>query len=263
MRPVMTSTLGRCVARIEVDSRRARLLREARDQLLDLLADHHHQVGELVDDDDDERQPLERLGILGREAERVGDVLALLGRLGELLVVARDVANAEPAHQLVAPLHLADAPVERVGGLLHVGDDRAEQVRDPFVDAHLEHLRIDQDEPHVARLGLVEERQDHRVDADRLARSRCAGHQTMRHLLQVGDDGNADDVLAEAERELRSGIGVGLRAEHLREADRLPLRVGQLERHRRLAGNRLDDADRDQPERAREVLGEAHDLRRP
>ena len=50
----------------QVDARRARLLREPRDQLLDLLADDHHQVGELVDHDDDERQALERLGLLGR-----------------------------------------------------------------------------------------------------------------------------------------------------------------------------------------------------
>jgi hypothetical protein len=53
----------------------------------------------------------------------------------------------------------------------------------------------------------------------------------------------------------------GLRAEHLGEADRLPLGVGQLERHRRLAGNRLDDADRHQAEAARQVLGEVDDLR--
>ena len=90
IRPVMTSTLGRCVARIRWMPRRARLLRQARDQLLDLLADDHHQVGELVDDDDDERQPLERLGLLGRQAERVGQRLAALGRLGDLLVVAGD-----------------------------------------------------------------------------------------------------------------------------------------------------------------------------
>jgi hypothetical protein len=83
----------------------------------------------------------------------------------------------------------------------------------------------------------------------------------MRHLLQVGDDGVADDVLAEADRQLRARVGVRLRSQHLREADRLPLGVGKLERHRRLAGDRLDDADRDQAERARQVLGEADDLR--
>jgi hypothetical protein len=59
MRPVITSTDGRCVARIEMDAGGARLLRQPRDQLLDLLADDHHQVGELVDDDDDVRQRLQ------------------------------------------------------------------------------------------------------------------------------------------------------------------------------------------------------------
>ena len=62
IRPVMTSTDGRCVASDQVDAGGARLLRQARDQLLDLLADHHHQVGQLVDDDDDVRQVLQRLG---------------------------------------------------------------------------------------------------------------------------------------------------------------------------------------------------------
>src|SRR5438067_8214103 len=45
----------------------ARLLREPRDQFLDLLARHHHEVRELVNDDDDQRQRRERLGRLGRQ----------------------------------------------------------------------------------------------------------------------------------------------------------------------------------------------------
>ena len=73
IRPVMTSTLGRCVARIRCMPDGARLLRQAGDQLLDLLADDHHQVGQLVDDDDDVGQPLQRLGRFRRQAERVGD----------------------------------------------------------------------------------------------------------------------------------------------------------------------------------------------
>ena len=85
--------------------------------------------------------------------------------------------------------------------------------------------------------------------------------QAVRHLHQVGHDRQADDVLAETDGELRAAVGVGLRAEHLRQADRLPLRVGQLERHRRLAGNGLDDADRHQAQRARQILREVDDLR--
>jgi hypothetical protein len=44
----------------QVDAGGARLLRQARDQLFDLLADDHHHVGEFVDEDDDERQRLQR-----------------------------------------------------------------------------------------------------------------------------------------------------------------------------------------------------------
>jgi hypothetical protein len=65
IRPVITSTLGPLRGQDQVDAGGARLLRQPGDQLLDLLADHHHQVGELVDHDDDVRQALQRLGRSG------------------------------------------------------------------------------------------------------------------------------------------------------------------------------------------------------
>ena len=85
IRPVMTSTDGRCVARIRWMPRRARLLRQPRDQLFDLLADDHHQVGELVDDDDDVRQRrqirdrslVERRIVGGRAASSTGSRIGL------------------------------------------------------------------------------------------------------------------------------------------------------------------------------------------
>src|SRR6185437_6384997 len=43
----------------QVDARGARLLCKPRDQLLDLLADDHHQIGKLVDDHHYEGQRLE------------------------------------------------------------------------------------------------------------------------------------------------------------------------------------------------------------
>ena len=51
--PVMTSTEGRCVAMIDVDAGGAGHLGEALDRAFDVLAGDHHQVGHLVDDDDD------------------------------------------------------------------------------------------------------------------------------------------------------------------------------------------------------------------
>ncbi len=76
MVPVMTSTDGRCVARIDVDAGGARHLREALHRAFDVLAGDHHQVGHLVDDDDDVGQRLEI------------ELLLLVDRLAGLLVEA-------------------------------------------------------------------------------------------------------------------------------------------------------------------------------
>ena len=251
-----------------MDARRARLLREARDQFFDLLADDHHHVGELVDDDDDVRQRLEvrhrrwiPAGDQPFHFDRVPDRLALVGRFLDLAVVAGQVAHAGEGHQLVAALHLGDAPAQRVGGLLHVRHDRREQVWNALVHREFQHLRVDHDQPHVLRRALVEQRQHHRVDRGGLARAGGAADQQVRHAGEVGDDRIAADVLAEHERERRRHVVVGLRLDDFAERDHLARLVRDLETHRRLAGNDLDDAHADRRQRAREVLGEVRDLR--
>ncbi len=245
----------------EMDAGGARLLRDARDELLDLLAGHHHEVGQLVDHDDDQRHFFERLGLVRRQRQRIQELLAGLLRLGDLRVVAGEVAHAELRHQPVAALHFADAPVERVGGELHVGDHRRQQMRDAFVHRQLEHLRIDQDQAHLLRLGLVEERQDHRVDGDRLARARRARDQQVRHAREIGHHRLAGDVLAQRERQRARRVVVRRRREDLDELHHLPPRIRQFEAHARLAGNRLDHADRHDRQRARDVLDQVDDLR--
>ena len=94
----------------QVDADGARHLREARDRLFDLVARHHHQVGELVDDDDDEGQRLQLLAVLGR--------LSLGERRADVAVVLLDVADAFGRERLVALFHFADRPAQRVRRLL-------------------------------------------------------------------------------------------------------------------------------------------------
>ena len=62
IKPVITSTEGRCVASNEVNARGARLLRQPGDELFNLLADHQHEVGKLIDDDDDDTATVSRSG---------------------------------------------------------------------------------------------------------------------------------------------------------------------------------------------------------
>ena len=58
MTPVMTFDRRPLRRDDQVDAHRAGLGRDAVDRLLDVARRDHHQVGELVDDDEDERQPL-------------------------------------------------------------------------------------------------------------------------------------------------------------------------------------------------------------
>ena len=116
-----------------------------------------------------------------------------------------DVADALRRQHLVALLHLAHGPAQRVGGLLRIDDDRRQQVRNVLVHPELQPLRIDHDQPHIVGRGAVEDAREHRVQADRLAGAGRAGDQQVRHRRQVGDERLAVDGLAERQRELRRG----------------------------------------------------------
>ena len=100
--PVMTLTDGPLRGDDQVDADGAGLLGDAGDALLDVAGRDHHQVVELVDDDDDVRQPLERAG------RQPGSGLQLAAV--ERGVVAGDVAEADLGQQVVAPLHLLAPP---------------------------------------------------------------------------------------------------------------------------------------------------------
>ena len=111
----------------QVDADRARHLRQAADRLFDLVAGHHHQVGELVDHDHDEGQRPRRLAFFGR--------LAGLEHRADVAVELLDVAHAVGGQRLVALFHLAHRPAQRVGGLLRIDDHRRHQVRNVLVHA--------------------------------------------------------------------------------------------------------------------------------
>ena len=107
-----------------MDPGRTRLLRNAGNQLLDLPAGDHHQVGQLIDHDDDQRHFFDRLRRVRGQRERVGKRLPAFFCFSDARVIAGEIAHAQGRHQAIATLHLTDTPVERVGGQLHVGDDR-------------------------------------------------------------------------------------------------------------------------------------------
>ena len=180
---------------------------------------------------------------------------------GDAGVEAVDVAHADLRHLAVAVLHLADRPLQRDDRLLRVGDDGGQKMRDAVIDGELQHLRVDHDQAAFGRRHAVEQRQDHGVDGDRLARAGGAGDQHVRHLGDVDDDGLAVDRLAERQRQLGLG-GLEIAAgEDLAQIDRLALGVGQLDADGVAAGHH-GDARGDRAHRAGDVVGEADDARR-
>ncbi len=151
MRPVITSTDGRCVARIRwMPAARAfcaiRAISSSTFLPTTIIRSASSSITTTM-----LRQPRERFRLVRREAERVRQLFVAFRGFVDLVVVAGEVTHAELAHQLVAALHFGDRPVERVAGLAHVGDHRAQQMRNAFVDAHFEHLRVDQDHADLGR----------------------------------------------------------------------------------------------------------------
>ncbi len=116
--PVMTSTEGRWVAMIRwMPAARASV--PGAGSPLRSPCRPHHQVGHLVDDDDDigHGREIERLLLIDRLAGRaveaglhIGiDRLALRPCSGRPAVIAVDVAHAEARHLAIALLHFAHA----------------------------------------------------------------------------------------------------------------------------------------------------------
>ena len=144
-----------------------------------------HEVGQLVNDDHDARQLLERFVRCGKG------------------VIARKVLDVVLGEELVALHHLVDRPLQGARRLLRVGDDRNEQVRDAVVGRKLDHLRVDHDEAHLVRRGLIKERNDERIGADGFAGAGRAGDEDMRELGNVADDVVARNVLADGKGDTR------------------------------------------------------------
>ena len=177
-------------------------LRDAADGELDFLADVHHEVGKLINNNHDIGKLRGKLlgnGFLGR-------LRALKSRM-HLRVVLADVSGADLREDLQSALHLGDAPGERARRLLRLGHDRHVEMGNPVIGREFDALRVDHDEADFGGRRAHEDRHDHGVDGHRFAGAGRAADEQVGHLREVGDDRRALDVFADGHKQ-RAAIGV-------------------------------------------------------
>ena len=236
----------------QVDPGSAGQLGDALDRGLHVLRGGHHEVGELVDDD-------QEVG--------VGAQLSLGSRQGldlsgpHCLVEVVDVLETEGGQVVVAGVHLAHHPLQSLGRLLGGGDDRRDEVGDALVDGQLHPLGVHQHHAHLLRRGAHHDRGDHRVDEGGLTRTGLPGHQQVRGLGQVGDDVVALDVLAQPDHQRVRLLARGLGAQDVAELDHLPVAVGDLDANGALSRNGGEQTDLVGGHRVGDVLLQPRDAR--
>ena len=144
----------------QVNADRARHLCEPCDRLFHVAGIEHHQVGQLVDDDDDvgnrpSRQSLRRTNSECRSDRTACCTDRYCGRLWRR---AASIAVPFRGRRCAARWQRAWA-----------GDDRRVKVRNAFVVAEFEALGVDQDQAYLVGRGFLENGHDHRIDSDALA----------------------------------------------------------------------------------------------
>ena len=100
---------------------------------------------------------------------------------------------------IVTRIHFAHDPFESLGGLLRIGDNRRNQVRNAFVNRQFHALGINQDHAHLLGRRTHHDRRNHRIHEARLTGTRLASDQHVRSLCEVRDNVPAFDVLTHAD----------------------------------------------------------------
>ena len=108
----------------QVNTNGARHLRQATNMFLDFFRRGHHQVGHLINNDNNVGQ-------------------RLLAAFGQVLIVTHKIARTDLTKEAIAPFHLFDGPEEHTGRLVHFGNHGAEQMGNAIVDTQLHHFGID------------------------------------------------------------------------------------------------------------------------
>ena len=142
----------------QVNSGRARHLRDAGDCAFDVSRRGLHQISQLVDYDHDVRNLFRNRNLVLAWNFNFG-VVCRLGGIREIdirlflwpRIEADDVANAHAGENFVATLHLVDQPAQCEQHFFRIGHHRESEMRQRVVMLQLDHFRVDHDETQLFR----------------------------------------------------------------------------------------------------------------
>ena len=242
----------------QVNADGPRQLRQTCNGHLHLLARRHDQVGKLVDDEHDVRQVAVAVLRIQLAPDKLGVVLLEVAALGIL-------------EQLVPLVHFEAQRLDGPDHLAVVGDDRLFAVRqlgevvalDVVEEGQFHLLRIHQDKLELARVLLVEQGDQHRVEAHGFTLTGGTGHEHVRHLGQVEDVRLVGDGLSNGDGQGRIAVLELVAGNERPHADDVRIRIRHLDANRAPAGNRRDDPDAECGETQGDVVFEVLDLGDP
>ncbi|MCY1224729.1 hypothetical protein D9M72_369000 [compost metagenome] len=225
-------------------------LGDADNGIFDVARCHHHEVGEFVHDHQQVRVGADDAFGIDRRVDLAGS---------DRLVEVVDVLEAVVGEVVVAGVHFADHPLQGLGGLLGVGDDGRDQVRDTLVRREFDAFGVHHDHADLIRGGAHQDRGDHGVHEGRLTGTSGTGDEQVGHLGEVRHHVAALDVLADAHDHRVVGAAGVLAAEHIAEGHGFAVRVGDLDADGGLAGDRAEDTDVAGRDGIGDVLGQRRD----
>ncbi len=161
----------------EVDTGGAGFGGEEGDGVFDFGGGDLHEVGELVDDDDDVGKAIGEDFLVGGKRGSGFGFIAIFEAWGEVEgfdsfgnkgagVEADDIADGSFGHVAVAFFHFVDDPAEGEEDFFGFGDDGDDEVGESVIDLEFDDFGVDEDEAEIVGAEAVEEAEEEGVDAD-------------------------------------------------------------------------------------------------
>ena len=175
-----------------MNTNRTGFLGDAGDAVFDIARSHHHEVIQLIDHHDDERQSIKLFR---------GDCCGVVARVEFTTVVcgieATDVAKPGFDQHVVATLHFFNSPAECICCFLWCGHRLRQKMRQARVLPHLNLLGVDENHPHLFRSRAHENRGDDAIEHARLAGTSGTGNQQVWRSGNIEEHRTPSDVFAD------------------------------------------------------------------